>query len=860
MDTRIDMFDPLANPRVEAMVAAWQRGERPTAEEFLVPEIDDEIAIRLIFEEFCLRQEAGLTVDPRDFAARFPRWWPELELLLDCQRLMEAAPTSTARLPGEGDELGGFHLIRELGRGVLGKVFLATEAALADRPVVVKVAPLGRGEHLSLARLQHMNIVPLYSAQRLPQRSLQVFCMPFLGGASLAQVLDLLRGVEPSRRTGSQLIEALDQIQRGLPARVEVRGPFRRQLARSSYVDAIAWIGLCLAEGLRSAHERDFVHMDIKPSNILIAGDGQPMLLDFHLAREPIAAGEPPPTELGGTPGYMAPEQAEALVSVVEGRPTTTRVDGRADLYALGAVLDEALGGARSASGVRVSLTRRNPRVSIGLADLVARCLQPDPAARYPDAESLAADLRRFLDGQPLRGVPNRSLAERWRNWRRRSPQGLPRLMVLVVAVVVACSALGLLRAIYLQRVREVESALHDGLTDLDRRQYAEAARVLKRGQALAKALPGAVSYDPATWVPLLDGLDKGLALARCRSKADELHRLAELVRFRYGIDPPPPAEARVMIDRGREIWRGREQLRDPLGQLDPNVRADLLDFTLAWVNLSVRMAQESEQERTLDEGLRVLDDAETLLGPSSAIDRERRTILGRGNDSAAFTAPPRSARDHFDLGVSLIRAGDFATAADQFRLGLVLRPQDFWLNFYQGLTAYRLERFDESANAFRVAIALAPESAECYYNRALALGALGQIDAAILDDTRALEINPALGVAALNRGILRFQSKRFAEASDDLNQALTLVSSRAEQALICYNLGLVELARGDRSAAITHLDRAVELGHQPARAIRDRLEAELKTSQGGEVRRAAAGLLDLGLEKPRATRRSSTV
>jgi serine/threonine protein kinase/tetratricopeptide (TPR) repeat protein len=808
----------------EAMVAAWQRGERPLAEAFLAnaPEVDDEIALRLIFEEFCLRQEAGLAADPAEFAARFPRLWPDLELLLDCQRLMEAEPVAV-ELPEPGDEIAGFRLIRELGRGILGKVFLAAETALADRPVVVKIAPIGRSEHLSLARLQHMSIVPLYSARVLHERSLQVLCMPFLGGASLAQVLELLKDVEPSKRTGSQVVEAIDRVQTSLPVALEARGPLRRHLARLPYAEAIAWVGLCLAEGLRYAHERDFVHMDIKPSNVLLTGDGQPMLLDFHLAREPIAPGDPPPDQLGGTPGYMAPEQVLALDAAAESRAIPSRVDGRADLFSLGAILDEALGGEVPAEGRRLPLHRRNPRVSVGLSDLVAHCLEPDPASRYPDAASLAADLRRFLDGLPLRGVANRSVSERWRNWRRRSPHALTRAVILAVAVVVVCSALGLLRAAYLQRVGDAEAALEQGRASLARRQFAEASKFLTRGQAIAGTLPETRLIQSE--------LTQALDLTRRLARADELHRLAELVRFRYGIDPPPPEEARSLIARGQEIWSHRKLILKPAEvkgdpEFEPIVQADLLDFTLAWVNFRVRLASIEQRETVRTEALQVLDELESLIGPLAAIDRERANTLDRAGSTNPPVAEPRSAREHFDLGQSYLRSGATSQAAEQFRLGLLLRPQDFWLNFYQGLTAYRLEQFDDAANAFRVAIALAPDSAECYYNRALAMGALGRLDEAIGDYTRALELNPGLGVAAMNRGILHYRSGRLDEASRDLKWALSLTSARADLGRIRYNLGLVEIARGDRTAGIVELDLAAGLGDEAARTLRDRLRS----------------------------------
>ena len=91
-------------------------------------------------------------------------------------------------------------------------------------------------------------------------------------------------------------------------------------------------------------------------------------------------------------------------------------------------------------------------------------------------------------------------------------------------------------------------------------------------------------------------------------------------------------------------------------------------------------------------------------------------------------------------------------SASQEFHIGLALRPQDFWLNFYEGLCAYQLKRFEEAVNAFRVAIALSPEAAECYYNRGLAYQALGRLDEAMADYGRALKINEQFTDAALNR------------------------------------------------------------------------------------------------------------
>ena len=118
----------------------------------------------------------------------------------------------------------------------------------------------------------------------------------------------------------------------------ESGGP-RARLRRMSYVDAVCWIGSCLAEALHHAHERGLVHLDIKPSNILLAADGQPLLLDFHLAHAALSAGQKVPLTLGGTPDYMSPEQRAAYDAVYRARTLPHALDRTSDLYSLGRLL-----------------------------------------------------------------------------------------------------------------------------------------------------------------------------------------------------------------------------------------------------------------------------------------------------------------------------------------------------------------------------------------------------------------------------------------------------------------------------------------------------------------------------------------
>src|SRR5262249_5708876 len=147
-----------------------------------------------------------------------------------------------------------FRLLAELGRGAHGRVFLASQPALADRPVALKVTPREEREPLALARLQHAHIVPLYLVQDFPERGLQGLCMPYLGGLTLAAVGNGLREVPPALRTGAHVVTLLDRARAGAPVSLPGRGPARDYLARASFADAVCWVGACLADALQYAH------------------------------------------------------------------------------------------------------------------------------------------------------------------------------------------------------------------------------------------------------------------------------------------------------------------------------------------------------------------------------------------------------------------------------------------------------------------------------------------------------------------------------------------------------------------------------------------------------------------------------
>jgi serine/threonine protein kinase len=786
------------------MARRWGAGDRPLAEEFLArhPQLQGrpEAALDLVYEEVCLREHHGEEVSPEALRARFPDLREQLGLLLDCHRLLEAG-TSRPRFPAAGESLAGFHLLGELGRGAQGRVFLATQPALADRPVVLKLVPRGGQEHLSLARLQHTHIVPLYAAHDDPARRLRVLCMPYFGSLTLLRLLGALRALPgpcalPGQAwDGARLLEVLDRSQPATgPAPAPARGPARHFLACASRVQALCWIGACLAEGLHYAHERGLVHLDVKPSNVLLAHDGQPMLLDFHLAQPPLAPDGPPPRWLGGTPAYMAPEHRAALEAVRDGRPVSAAVDGRADLYALGALLYEALGGQLPLRpGESPPLERCRVGVGTGLSDVIQKCLAPDPCQRYPDGAALAADLRRCLLGQRLQGVRNRSLKERWARWRRRRPYA-PTLLGMALLVVAAALAAGHQVADHLGRARHL---LADGQGQLNQGRPAAAADSFQQGLDLAEGLPGSTD--------LVGALRQALRQASRQQAVAQLHLLADQVRFQYPFDALPALTLRALEEGCRSLWGQRGLIRERLGdglppEVDQVVGADLLDLAVLGADLRVRLVEGSARDQARRDALRTLAEAEMLFGPGVVLAHERQRharALGVAEESGA--APPaRTAWEHYALGRSLLGSGDPDRAADHLEQAVRLEPGGLWPNFYLGQCQYRRGRHQDAVAAFSVCVGAAPGTAACYFNRAMAHAALKQYEAAEADLLRALR-------------------------------------DGVDPATAHYHLALVSEARGDRARARERVRQALEHDgrHPEALALARRLGAGSKGPDG---------------------------
>jgi serine/threonine protein kinase len=163
-----------------------------------------------------------------------------------------------------GESFVGFELLRELGRGGFARVYLAREAALGDRTVVVKVSPSGTTEALTLGRLAHPNIVPVFSVRADARTKRSAVCMPYLGEATLADVLARVKARPALPRHAHVILDAARGGSAAGPLPDVPRAPAsERLLQQGSYVEGIRHLAVQLLDALDFMHREGVFHLDL---------------------------------------------------------------------------------------------------------------------------------------------------------------------------------------------------------------------------------------------------------------------------------------------------------------------------------------------------------------------------------------------------------------------------------------------------------------------------------------------------------------------------------------------------------------------------------------------------------------------
>lgn len=877
----------------------------------LFPEVFDDLHQRtqLAFEEYRLLRRGGEDVSAQIVGEKYQvdgSHWPQMKLGGDQAESVSRRFTQhelvvpSVHYPKVGKSFAGYPLLSRIGEGAFSRVFLAHQPDLAGRLVVLKVTPLSMDESDRLASLQHTSIVPIYSVHR--EGELSCICMPFLGATTLADLSTFgerwasLDG--PAEELVSTILDrrhstireftpssaAIDKNESEISRR-DIDSDARKMQAGDTllsgysnlgYVDALLRLVIGTVEGLTHAHARGIIHRDLKPANILVADDGNPVLLDFNLA---VSSEESKKQIVGGTLPYMSPQQLESL-------QTGAPADARDDVFSVGVILYELLSGvlpfATPKSGQSFELAeviadrRRtpksirvlNPRVSNGLAAIIDRCMEQERSERYRDAGELLEDLNRHRQHLPLKFAPDRSVRERLTKWSARHPRlsSASSVAALATAIVLLCVVLIWQRG---ERISRLQAA--------------------SRFQQFQLDLPAAVTAlsTPGREQELLsDGLAKSENLMQQwgikpeqashlneASRLDEASRLAlrrQLGRLAYLMaDAEIDLALQSKDQRQEDLNSNAQRWNDLAPQLDPELR-QLAGFQQQQLNNTVEGPPNATAAIPVDENADL--DLRSMSAAESGDAGLWRTLIQQQLDRQ-----PTNVAHWFRLAIANSRLGDIDAAAANFDIANRLQPNSIAILLNRGICHLDRGVPTLAHRDFSDCLRLNANLIVPRFNRAIASHRLGDQQSAIDDLTYLVEkgfvttrillmradVNFALGDA------LAAQADRLAamdvpprDANDWVARGVARLADEPEQALADFQSALrirpadvnaINNAAhvyaehlGKPESAIELLNRLIEIRPQMASAVASRGILRARTGQTDPALADAAAAIAL--------------
>lgn len=561
-------------------------------------DIDDSLALndsRVIqaSREYLAELDAGRDPDREPYFERDPDLREVLSEVFDGIDLAAAlqpkpvVPTETIAEP-----LGDFRILRQLGRGGMGVVYEAVQLSLG-RHVALKVLPFAASmdartrhrfqvEAQAAALLHHTNIVPVYAVGC--ERGLHFYAMQLIEGGSLAEFISAQKELNPrSEQESARSSTAQGSLQptSHAPGSKFSNPPRERRTMVRNMVELTAKV----ADALDYAHRSGTIHRDIKPANLMLDHGGNVWITDFGLAHVATDVSLTATGDIVGTMRYMSPEQAGGKGAVL---------DGRTDIYSLGATLYELLtlhpifeSTSRHELLGQILLAEPKPlrqwdrTIPVEVETIILKCLSKNPAERYSSAGELAEDLRRFLQERPIlarRPTP----IDYAKKWLRRHPSFVIASAIVLIAGIVG---MGITTGIVTQQqklTQHQQKLTHQALIRESQRAR-EAEERFKMALRAAETMKSIAEND-------LDGPPQESARRRLLDGA--LHLYQQFTDMKH--ESP---DEKVLADTRDEIAK---ILKD-LEAMEVNRQLTLLEESDVLKDLGVTDDQEDRLEKLID-------------------------------------------------------------------------------------------------------------------------------------------------------------------------------------------------------------------------------------------------------------------
>ena len=676
------------------------------------------------------------------------------------------------------ETLGDFDLVRRLGSGGMGVVYLARQRSM-QRSVALKLVRPGhflhggaharfRREAEAAARLAHPNIVAVHTFGE--QQGIPYLAMEYVRGASLDRVLARLEEQGAGSGRGRDFLEAVVAL---APDDGELPVEADEAFYAGTTSDVVLRIALGIARALAHAHERGVLQRDVKPSNVMLTADGRVLLLDFGLSS---VAGTDRVTRSGSQVGslpYMAPEQLRS-----------EPVDARTDVYGLGVTMYELLcrrspyldrqSGERTRAqildGRPVPPRRIDPSIPRDLQTVCLVAMDADPERRYESAHALAADLANVIALRPIHARP----ASTWRHverWARRRP-GAAVAVALAGVVVIGGPSLFAWQSARARTRLEAEVERADTHRD-------EAVAALVRADESHAKTRTALARADRNYELAIDALDLVTRVA-----LDDLHDI-----------PMAEAGRREVLHGIAEYYRQLAQESDPQAGEAPELARERARALMQLGRAQEGLDEFEQAELSLNEAAALLEGA--APGAPAAEDRVTlgriHGLLGRVADRRGR---PAEAASQFDRALELLPA-HAADAGEIGRQRARLRTERIHLWRQVGRAAEAREDLDALiAELEATSLDEHPELAE--------IAAWCYAELTVVDGTRG-EAGPTL--ERLERSLA---AREVAFANDPTSRV-----ARQKLAIDLSNLGAVLSDVGDFDGSYERLERAQELAEQ---------------------------------------------